>query len=387
MLAWLILRGRLGRAFRAVRDSEVAAASSGSTSPRYKTLAFAIGGVYAGVAGSLLAIQAELRQPATRSRSCSRSDPRRRRRRRARLALGHACSAPSSSQYLPDLSTPVSKASRACPTSSTARPIILVDDPAPVRRRRAARAGLAETPNNPAIPPSLDGARDEPTLYLILCALGALALASPSRRGPLRARESPRRQVLIGGTAPLTRPGLARTSSVAEGRRTPTSSTSTRKGGVNKRKIKYDLQGRRATTRPRRAEQTRELVQQDKVFAIFNSLGTEQNLATRAVPERAQGAAALRRERRDDLRHGLQAVPVDDRLPAELPRRGDDLRPLRREDEAEGAQSASLYQNDDYGKDLLAGLKNGLGTKAKLIVSQAELRRRPTRTSSRRSLA
>src|SRR5215210_6431373 len=41
-IVWLILRGRAGRAFRAVRDSEVAAASSGVSLASYKTLAFAI---------------------------------------------------------------------------------------------------------------------------------------------------------------------------------------------------------------------------------------------------------------------------------------------------------------------------------------------------------
>jgi branched-chain amino acid transport system permease protein len=55
-LAWLILRGRMGRAFRAVRDSETAAVSSGVSLARYKTLAFGISAAYAGVAGALYAI-------------------------------------------------------------------------------------------------------------------------------------------------------------------------------------------------------------------------------------------------------------------------------------------------------------------------------------------
>jgi branched-chain amino acid transport system permease protein len=63
VLAWLIVRGRLGRTFRAVRDSEVAAASAGVNLAWTKTLAFAVSGVYAGVAGSLLAIQAEIVSP------------------------------------------------------------------------------------------------------------------------------------------------------------------------------------------------------------------------------------------------------------------------------------------------------------------------------------
>jgi len=51
--AWLLLRGRTGRAFRAIRDSEVAAASSGVSLVLYKTLAFGVSAAFAGVAGSL----------------------------------------------------------------------------------------------------------------------------------------------------------------------------------------------------------------------------------------------------------------------------------------------------------------------------------------------
>jgi branched-chain amino acid transport system permease protein len=56
VLAWLILRGRTGRAFRAVRDSEIAATASGVELPVYKTLAFGISAAYAGVAGSLFVL-------------------------------------------------------------------------------------------------------------------------------------------------------------------------------------------------------------------------------------------------------------------------------------------------------------------------------------------
>lgn len=56
VLAWLILRGRVGRAFRALRDSEIAAVASGIELPVYKTLAFGISAAYAGVAGSLFVL-------------------------------------------------------------------------------------------------------------------------------------------------------------------------------------------------------------------------------------------------------------------------------------------------------------------------------------------
>jgi branched-chain amino acid transport system permease protein len=54
--AWLLLRGRIGRAFRAVRDSELAATSSGVSLPIYKTFAFGVSAAFAGVAGSLFVI-------------------------------------------------------------------------------------------------------------------------------------------------------------------------------------------------------------------------------------------------------------------------------------------------------------------------------------------
>jgi branched-chain amino acid transport system permease protein len=52
----VLLRGRTGRALRSVRDSELAAASSGVNLASYKTLAFGVSAFYGGVAGSLYAI-------------------------------------------------------------------------------------------------------------------------------------------------------------------------------------------------------------------------------------------------------------------------------------------------------------------------------------------
>jgi branched-chain amino acid transport system permease protein len=65
VVAWALLRGRVGRAFRAVRDSELAAASSGVNLARYKTLAFGVSAFYAGIAGSLLAIATTFVNPET----------------------------------------------------------------------------------------------------------------------------------------------------------------------------------------------------------------------------------------------------------------------------------------------------------------------------------
>jgi branched-chain amino acid transport system permease protein len=65
VVGWLLLRSRPGRAFRAVRDSEVAAASSGVHPAAYKTFAFAVSAFYAGVAGGLYAMATTFVNPET----------------------------------------------------------------------------------------------------------------------------------------------------------------------------------------------------------------------------------------------------------------------------------------------------------------------------------
>jgi branched-chain amino acid transport system permease protein len=56
LLAWNILRGRTGRAFRAIRDGDLAAVSFGVNLASYKTLAFALSAFLAGIAGALYGI-------------------------------------------------------------------------------------------------------------------------------------------------------------------------------------------------------------------------------------------------------------------------------------------------------------------------------------------
>jgi branched-chain amino acid transport system permease protein len=65
VLAWFIVRGRFGRALRTIRESEIAAVSSGINVPLYKTLAFGISAAYAGIAGSLFALAVAYVNPDT----------------------------------------------------------------------------------------------------------------------------------------------------------------------------------------------------------------------------------------------------------------------------------------------------------------------------------
>jgi len=84
--------------------------------------------------------------------------------------------------------------------------------------------------------------------------------------------------ILLGGTSPLTGPA-ASYASVARGAKAYFDSVNA-KGGVAKRKIEYDIVDD-AYNPALTVQGVRRLVEQDKVFAVFNTLGTESNLAIR----------------------------------------------------------------------------------------------------------
>jgi ABC-type branched-subunit amino acid transport system substrate-binding protein len=202
------------------------------------------------------------------------------------------------------------------------------------------------------------------TTHLLLCALGALALATVAT-GAASETGVTSTQVLIGGTEPLSGPASAY-QSVAKGAAAYFRYLDA-KGGVNKRKIKYIYKDD-AYDPSKTADKTRELVQQDKVFAIFNSLGTEHNLATRAylnavkVPQLfvASGATTFGK----DYKQYPWTIGYQPNYRAEGTIYGRYIAKT-----TPNARVAVLYQNDDYGRDLLAGLKRGLGSKTKSIVA------------------
>ena len=114
---------------------------------------------------------------------------------------------------------------------------------------------------------------------------------------------------------------------------------------------------------------TRELVQQERVFAIFNSLGTEHNLAVRSylnaakVPQLFVGSGATTFGR--DYRRYPQTIGF---LPSYVGEGKVYARHILKTRPT--AKIAVLYQNDDYGKDLLNGFKAGLGAKRRNIVAE-----------------
>jgi branched-chain amino acid transport system substrate-binding protein len=201
-------------------------------------------------------------------------------------------------------------------------------------------------------------------VHVILGALVALSLAAvASGAGTPGVTSS---EVLIGGTTPLSGPASAY-QSVARGAAAYFKYVNA-KGGVNKRKIKYVYKDD-GYDAAKTSEKTRELVQQDKVFAIFNSLGTDQNLATRPylnaikVPQLfvASGATTWGK----DYKQYPWTIGYQPNYQAEGTIYGRYVAKT-----SPKTRIGVLYQNDDYGTDLLKGLNRGLGAKRKLIVAK-----------------
>src|ERR671927_536643 len=140
-------------------------------------------------------------------------------------------------------------------------------------------------------------------------------------------------------------------------------------GGINGRKvvfISYDD----AYSPPKAVEQARKLVESDQVLLIFQSLGTPSNTAiqkymnAKKVPQLfvATGATKFGDPKNFPWTMGWQPTyQAEGQIYAKYILQ-----------EKPGAKIAVLYQNDDYGKDVLKGLKDGLGDKAKtMIVAEA----------------
>ena len=140
-------------------------------------------------------------------------------------------------------------------------------------------------------------------------------------------------------------------------------------GGINGCKIVF-ISLDDGYSPPKTVEATRRLVEQDEVLLMFGSLGTASNTAVHAylnarrVPQLfiATGATKWDDPKNHPWTMGLQPnYQTETRIYAKhilLTR--------------PNAKIAVLYQNDDYGKDYLKGLKDGLGDKAaKMIVAEA----------------
>ncbi len=139
-------------------------------------------------------------------------------------------------------------------------------------------------------------------------------------------------------------------------------------GGINGRRINF-ISYDDAYSPPKAVEQARKLVESDEVLLIFGALGTPSNTAiqrymnAKKVPQLFVQTGATKWNDPHNFPWTIGWQPnyqSEARIYAKY---------ILREKPA--ARIAILYQNDDYGKDYVKGLKDGLGDRAaSMIVSE-----------------
>jgi branched-chain amino acid transport system substrate-binding protein len=138
-------------------------------------------------------------------------------------------------------------------------------------------------------------------------------------------------------------------------------------GGINGRKINF-ISYDDSYSPPKAVEQTRKLVESDEVFLIFSALGTPSNSAIHKymnavnVPQLFVATSATKWNDPKNFPWTMGWAPtyqVEGNIYAKYILK-----------QHAGQKIGVLYQNDDYGKDLLKGLKDGLGREISMIVAE-----------------
>jgi branched-chain amino acid transport system substrate-binding protein len=136
-------------------------------------------------------------------------------------------------------------------------------------------------------------------------------------------------------------------------------------GGINGRKINF-ISYDDAYSPPKAVEQARKLVESDEVLLIFQSLGTPSNTAiqkymnAKKVPQLFVATGATKW---GDPKHFPWTMGWQPPYQAEARIYAKYLL-----DKHPNAKIGILYQNDDYGKDYVKGMTDGLGAKATTMI-------------------
>jgi branched-chain amino acid transport system substrate-binding protein len=176
------------------------------------------------------------------------------------------------------------------------------------------------------------------------------------------------KEILIGTTTPLSGAASAY-ASISKGS-TAYFNYLNDKGGINGRSITYKVYDD-AYDPAKSVPLTRQLITQDNIFAMFNQLGTPVNLATRdyinqeKVPDLfvATGSSHWGA----DYKQFPWTIGYQPDYVSEAKIYAKDI--LKNHP---NAKIGILYQNDDYGKDYVNGMKAGLADKATSMIVDSE---------------
>jgi branched-chain amino acid transport system substrate-binding protein len=173
--------------------------------------------------------------------------------------------------------------------------------------------------------------------------------------------------IKLGGSYPFSGPASAY-GTIGEGAKAYFKYLNA-KGGVNGRKIQF-ITLDDGYEPPKALQNARRLVQQDKVFAMFNTLGTPNNLAIwdflnqQKVPQLyvATGASSWGA----DISKHPYTIGWQPNYVTEAKVYAEYLKQNKPK-----AKVAVLYQNDGFGKDLLGGFKDGIsGSGIKIVKAE-----------------
>ena len=138
-------------------------------------------------------------------------------------------------------------------------------------------------------------------------------------------------------------------------------------GGINGRTIKF-ISADDAYSPPKTVEQTRRLVEQEEVLALIGSLGTPTNVAVRKYLNQKKVPQLLvlsSSAQWNSPREYPYSTSMNIAADQEAIAMGRYIAGKHR-----GGKIGILYQNDDYGKDFVRGLKEGLGENGRRAVVQ-----------------
>ncbi len=212
-----------------------------------------------------------------------------------------------------------------------------------------------------------------------LALLGALALSIPGAfaKSDAKAGGAPTpgvtsKAIKIGGTFPLSGPASLY-GTIPAAMKAYFSHVNATKGpdgkrGVGGRQIQWVYYDD-AYNPAQSVQLTRRLVQQDRVFAVMGSLGTEVNLAIRPFLNGAKVPHLFPASGAETFARDWKKYPWTNAWFPDYVSEGLIYGRHIRANSPE-AKIGVLYQNDDYGKDMVYGLKVGLGRSKSNIVSE-----------------
>jgi branched-chain amino acid transport system substrate-binding protein len=354
-LAFVLARnltcGRTGRALVAIRDHPIAASAVGIDTARYKTLVFGVSAAYAGVAGALATTVVQFVSPDSFPLALSIT-----------FLVGSVVGGVASIagalygalfiQFVPQAAENIS---RAAPGAIFGVFLIVT-----VFLMPRGIAGVLAAVRIPRL------ALPRPVVPMAAVAATLLAIVWADKTASSGLPGVSDDEIRIGQTAPYSGPasniGVLGHASAAY------FAMVNDRGGVNGRRIRL-ITVDDGYSPPRTVEQTRRLVEREDVLLMFNSPGSATQLAVhrylnaKRVPQLFVTSGASVWAQPEKYPWSMPSALLYDTEAHAF------ARYVLRERPA--ATIAVLYQNDDFGRDYLEGLRDGLGAQAdRMIVAE-----------------